>query len=147
MVRKVISQNHIELYFTNSFLANAHILPERKQYIAASATFQPHNTSYKIYLPTQEKLGYYRRKRSCGKAMFSQECVKNSVRGGGDVHPARQTHPLADPLADIPPGRHPLADTHPRADTPPSRQPLQQTVRILLECILVIHRYRQQLKS
>ena len=50
------------------------------------------------------------RKRSCGKAMFSQARVKNSVHRGGDVHP----------LGRHPPGRHtpsPLADT-PR-QTPP----------------------------
>ena len=55
------------------------------------------------------------RKRSCGKVTFSQVCVKNSVHEGG-----------------VPPGQ---ADTHP---PPPIRQPLQQTVDILLECILVL---------
>ena len=40
------------------------------------------------------------RNSSCGKVMFSQACVKNSVHRGGGVHPL---------------GRHPLADT----DTPP----------------------------
>ena len=59
----------------------------------------------------------------------------------------RQTPPPrhADtPQADTPLGRHPQADTPLRVDTPldrqplpPSRRPLQQTVRILLEYILV----------
>ena len=50
---------------------------------------------------------------SCGKAMFSQACVKNSVHSG------------VYPRADTPLGRHP----HPRADTllgkhpaPPGKQ-------------------------
>ena len=77
-------------------------------------------------------------------------------------HPPRQTHSWAD---THPPGRHPSwADTHPlgrctppgqtpplhrhpQADRPgrhppgkhpPPRRPLQRTVRILLECILVL---------
>ena len=49
-------------------------------------------------------------KRSRGKVIFSQACVKNSVRGG--VHP----------VADTPPGRHP-----PRADTPQTNTPSRQT--------------------
>ena len=52
------------------------------------------------------------RKRSCGKVMFSQACVKNSVHNGG-VYPSMHW------------GRHPLADTpHPPAGTPPSRYTL-----------------------
>ena len=62
------------------------------------------------------------------------------------------THPLPSACWDTPPcpvhggihtplRRHPLADT-PLADTPPTgrhpRRPLQRTVRILLECILVL---------
>ena len=55
------------------------------------------------------------RNSSCGKVMFSQVSVCPWGRC-------------------TPPGRHPpLADTPP----PPSRRLLQQTVRILLECILV----------
>ena len=62
---------------------------------------------------------YYRPQRSCGKVMFSQACVKNSVHsgGGGEVYPSMHW------------GRHPWADT--------PRRPLQRTVRILLECFLV----------
>ena len=48
--------------------------------------------------------------------------------------PSRQTSPLGRHL----PGRHPRADTPPRQTPSPLRWPLQQTVRILLECILVI---------
>ena len=62
-------------------------------------------------------------KRSCGKVMFSQACVKTSVHGGG----VDRVH--------NPPGQTP-----PWVDTPttaPSRQSLQRTVHILLECILV----------
>ena len=44
------------------------------------------------------------RNRSCGKVMFSQACVKNSVYRGVGVHT-----PRADtPQADTPLGRHPL---------------------------------------
>ena len=65
----------------------------------------------------------YRPQRSCGKVMFSQACVKNSVqRGRGCVY----QHALGQ-LADTPPGRHP-PDGH-----------CQRTVRILLECILVLN--------
>ena len=47
---------------------------------------------------------------SCGKVMFSQACVKNSVheRGGGvSRHTFGQSHTL--PKADSYLGRHPLA--------------------------------------
>ena len=68
------------------------------------------------------------RKRSCGKVMFSQACVKNSVHGG--VYTPRGS--WADtpflgrhaPWADIPLDRHsprqiPPRQTHtPRADSP-----------------------------
>ena len=36
-----------------------------------------------------------------------------------------------------PPGRHPLRQTPPLGRPPPHKWPLQQTVHILLECILV----------
>ena len=71
------------------------------------------------------------RKRSCGKVMFSQACVKNSVHmvAGWCVcvclpdTPSRQT----------PPGQTPALGRH---SPTPGRRPLQRTVRILLECIL-----------
>ena len=115
------------------------------------------------------------RKRSCGKVMVSQECVKNSVHGGGrcthprpweDTSPGQTPPPRPDttPLARhqptsqtpplrpdvIPPGQTPPPARHyplaipPSGQTPlwadpppPSRWRLQQTVCILLECILV----------
>ena len=59
-------------------------------------------------------------KSSCGKVMFSQACVKNSVH--------RQYIPWADtPWAD------PLLGIHPS----PPRWPLKWTIRLLLECNLV----------
>ena len=58
------------------------------------------------------------RNSNCGKVMFSQAFVKNSVHRGEGVHPPGRHPP---PL-----GRHPLP-----------RLPLQRMVRILLECILV----------
>ena len=76
------------------------------------------------------------RKRSSGKVMFSQACVKNSVHGGG-VHPPGQT-PL--PLWHTPPRQTPPRKTPPLGQTHlslPGRRLLQRTVRILLECILV----------
>ena len=84
------------------------------------------------------------RNSSCGKVILSQV----SVCPGGGVHPLGRHPPGKHPRADTPPGRHPLG-RHPRlgrhppgqtppADTPhPPRWPLQQTVHILLECILV----------
>ena len=89
------------------------------------------------------------RKQSCGKVMFSQACVKNSVHGGvclsacWDTPPWRQTpsprsrHPSLEadtslcsqtpPLeADTPPpgGRHPLGRHPPlEADPPPGYTP------------------------
>ena len=53
------------------------------------------------------------RKRSCGKVMFSQACIKNSVRGGG----GRCTPVRADtPLGRHPPGQTPLRQTATAAD-------------------------------
>ena len=76
------------------------------------------------------------RKRSYGKIIFSQACVKSSVhRGGGgptSVHAGIHT-----PLDRSPMGRHPHGQTHTPARHTPSRRLLQRTVRILLECILV----------
>ena len=53
-------------------------------------------------------------------------------------HPPRQTYPLADiPPQQTPPGRH---NPPPWPDLPsPTRWLLQRTVRILLECILVLN--------
>ena len=68
-------------------------------------------------LNTYELLVITVRNSSCGKAMFSQAYVKNSVRGGG-VHPSRQTPlPAADTEQTPPPGRHPSGQT-----TPPPHQ-------------------------
>ena len=88
------------------------------------------------------------RNSGCGKVMFSQACVKNSVRGvyasmqwaegvsasgSRDVHPPGHTPPRQTP-PDIP---CPWANTS-WADTPRQRWPLKREVRILLECIIVI---------
>ena len=107
----------------------------------------------------------YRPQRSCDNVMFSQASEILFTGGGGGVWQTptpSQTPPLADtpsadtptqilPWTDSPPPRadtpstplgrhttHPLG-RHPLARHPPpsSRQLLQQTVRILLECILV----------
>ena len=60
------------------------------------------------------------RKRSCGKVMFSQACVKNSVHRGRCTPPGR--HPLGRlPQVDNPQGRHPQ-------QTAPL--PLQQTATV-----------------
>ena len=39
-------------------------------------------------------------KRSCGKVMFSQACVKNSIHSGGVYTPSGQTHPPPPLQAD-----------------------------------------------
>ena len=85
--------------------------------------------------------------------MFSQACVKNSVHkevcipactGADTPHGQVSQHALGQPPKQV--SQHALGQTYPRqtppwADTPqtdtPHRSPLQQTVRILLECILV----------
>ena len=88
---------------------------------------------------------FYRMKRSWGKVIFSEECVKNSVHRGDRSHgtPPRQAHP---PGRYTPAGRYtpqagtPPRQVHPQAGTPPRQvHPLvnEQAVRILLECILV----------
>ena len=71
-------------------------------------------------------INFYRPQRSCGKVMFLHLSVILSTGGC-----------LADTSrADIPLGRN----LPPRADIPPPhpRRPLQGTVRILLECILIV---------
>ena len=63
---------------------------------------------------------------SCGKVMFSQACVKNSVHGGrgclplvrGDAHPLGRHSPGRHPLGRHPPGRHPHLGRHPPGQTP-----------------------------
>ena len=81
------------------------------------------------------------RNSSCGKIMFSQACVKNSVQGGVHPLPPRQTgrHPLGRPPHPL--GRHPPPGRHlpPPQGRSLLRRPLQRTVRILLECILVFN--------
>ena len=71
------------------------------------------------------------RKRSCGKVMFSQVCVKNSVHGGEVYTPWADT-PLTDRHTPGKQTPHWLADRH----LPPPCL-LQRTVCILRECILV----------
>ena len=54
-------------------------------------------------------------RRSYGKVIFSQACVKNSVRGGVCLSACWDTPP---PWADNPQADTPWVDTHPWADTP-----------------------------
>ena len=80
------------------------------------------------------------RKRSCGKVMFSQACVKNSVHRRGCLPkcllgytpwadtPPRADTPWADPQGrhppgQIPPGRHPPQQTSPPSRHPPGQNP------------------------
>ena len=102
---------------------------------------------------------YYLRQHSCGKVMFSQASVILFTglcdRHPPGRHPPGQTHPQGRHTLDRhPPGRHPPGQTAPLPsaswDTPhtqcklgytpcpPLQAPLQWTVRILLECILVL---------
>ena len=86
------------------------------------------------------------RKRSCGKVVFSQACVQNSVGGGGGALPwtDRQTSPLGKhplPAADTPLSAHPHQSRLHPLGRPPFRRPLQRTVCILLECVLVNYVY------
>ena len=74
------------------------------------------------------------RNSSYGKVMFLHLSVSHSVHRGCLGRPPRQT----PPWAATPLGRHPLGSQPP----PRARRPLQQTVRILLECILVSKKFR-----
>ena len=57
---------------------------------------------------------FYHPQRSCGKVIFSQACVKNSVGGV-----SASVHAGIHPLGQTPPGQtHPLGRHHPQADTP-----------------------------
>ena len=53
-------------------------------------------------------LDFYRPQRSCGKVMFSQACVKNSVNREGV---SASVHAGIHPPGQTPPGRHPPAVT------------------------------------
>ena len=83
------------------------------------------------------RLCFHRHLWSCSLGCVSQHAL-------GQTPPGR--HPLADtPWADTPRQTPPTADTShsrhqppPPQQTSPPRRPLQRTVRILLECILVI---------
>ena len=96
---------------------------------------------------------------------MSGRCPPEDTHPPWQAHPPRQTFPWETPWADIhllgrhthrgqtpaslcryPLGRHPPRQTppppgrHPSRQTPPSRtRSLQRTVRILLECILVLY--------
>ena len=62
----------------------------------------------------------YRPQRSWGKVIFSEACVKNSVRGGGSAPLHAGIHPPPGPEAGTPPGtrgRHPQT----RGRHPPTR--------------------------
>ena len=62
---------------------------------------------------------------------FTSMCQEFCPLGGGQSPPGRHPHPT--PWTHIPPGQ-----TDPPGQTPPSRRLMQRTVRILLECILVL---------
>ena len=91
------------------------------------------------------------RKWSCGKVMFSQACVKNSVQGvsrprprgvcpGGCPGPGLGGCPGQDVYGGVQ-AQAPGGGVYPSMQwsrhPPPIRRLLLQTVRILLECILV----------
>ena len=73
---------------------------------------------------TSSKTGiiYYRPQRSCGKVIFSQVCVKNSV------HRGRVSASVHAGIHGPPPGRHPMgrhpSGRHPQ-QTPPADTPRQ----------------------
>ena len=74
--------------------------------------------------------------------MFSQASVILFTGGICGKHPLGRHHHCRHPLGRHPPGqtplgRHPLLGRHPPGQTPAPRWLLQQTVRILLECLLV----------
>ena len=109
--------SHVTFTFvsTSTFVSKFNIMPITKTNIE--------NRSGSILVVTV-------RKRSCGKIMLSQVCVKNSVHRGGCT-PSRQTPlplgrhpPPTDTPGQTPLGRHPpppWADTHLPLGRPPSR--------------------------
>ena len=67
------------------------------------------SSSKRVLLTLITFVVYYRPQRSCGKVIFSQACVKNSVHGGGvsaPVHAGIHTHPRADNPRQTPPPPH-----------------------------------------
>ena len=81
----------------------------------------------------------YRPQRSCGKVMFSQACVKNSVHKGGGLCPSMH-HRSHDQRGGLCLGRGGSL-SRPVRETPLDRYPPygnEWPVRILLECILVL---------
>ena len=92
-----------------------------------------------------KEITFTARNSSCGKVVFSQACVKNSVHGG--CVPCHACPPHACPLPCTPPAMHappartpPLPRTFPLPRTPPpfgTHAVNERVVRILLECILV----------
>ena len=87
---------------------------------------------------------YYRPQRSCGKVMFLHLSVSHSVHRVCVGQPPSGRHIPACTGADGPLGRHIPACTgadisqYALWQTLPPRRPLQRTVRILMECILVL---------
>ena len=90
--------------------------------------------------------------------MFLHLFVSHSVHKGGEVYtpwadtPMQTSTPLArhSPWVDTLPGQTPHRQTTPRQTSPlarhiprqtPPRRSLQRTVRILLECILVVKKF------
>ena len=104
-----------------------------------------------VYGGSYETVIFHFYRLRCGKVIFSQASViLFTGRGGAAAIPPR-THtpriytpsgrhtPWADtPLGHDPPGRHTPGHTPLWTDTQPLEWLLQRTVRILLECILVI---------
>ena len=78
-------------------------------------------------IPAYNEPAYYRPQRSCEGYVFTPVCHSGPQGASASVHagipPWEQSPPLG---ADLPPEQ-----------TPPSRWLLLQTIRILLECILV----------
>ena len=97
---------------------------ERQKFTYKNTSFSPYHCSRYIlkvclHVTFSARVRYYhrycRQQRSCGKVIFSQTCVKNSVHRVG-VHRGVSVH------AGIPPPPPPnnQADTHPYwADPPP----------------------------
>ena len=118
-----------------------------------SAALLPANHRY-IIVMSVNSLIYYCPQSSCGKVMFSQACVKNSVEGEGGLSQHILGHTPPCPVhAGIhpPPGQTPHRQTPPPGQIPPPpgrhrlpRRPHQRSVCILLECIFVQHSFTEK---
>ena len=123
-------------WFYNSYIWELSIEILRSKSLQAAILTIRHNpglsqeTGSDVYVKSVPLLiwYYYRPQRSCGKLIFSEASVKNSVQGGGSasVHAGIHHNPWADPRPP-PPWADTLPWQTPPGQTSPGRHPPGQT--------------------